>query len=83
MNNTEQNVRQEAADYVDTSTWSQQQREDYANYELRKAVENRSMKQLNMAIKNAVELEVIQCCKRSPTICPIQKNLSNLVETRS
>ena len=44
-------MKEEAADYVDTSTWTQQAREEYVEYELRKALDSRNMKQLNAAIK--------------------------------
>ena len=44
-------MKEEAADYVDTSTWTQGAREEYVEYELRKAIDSRNMKQLNAAIK--------------------------------
>lgn len=50
-------MKKEAFDVVDTSTWTQKAREEYSEYELRKASNSRDIKHLNIAIKFATNLE--------------------------
>ena len=54
-------VGNQSTEVTDTSTWSQEQREQYADYQCRKAAEKRDVVAINQAIKvGAVVLLVVQ-----------------------
>ena len=53
-------VKEEAFDTVDTSTWSQAQREQFAEYELRKATESRNVKNLKVEKTTRASLHLLR-----------------------
>ena len=55
-------VKQEAFDVVDTSTWTQKAREEYSEYELRKASNSRDIKVLFLEDANSPFLPTPSGC---------------------